>query len=274
MVLRSPPAIEALNAQEVLVSGQGLREGVVYDAMGEPGPATRRGDPARPRSARWPPASPRGTRARWAEGRVSVARPSPGRRPGAQGWPGVPGAARRGRRSLDVGRSVDYYRRFEHTADMLVRASDLVGFTHRKLALLAAVVRQAGDREDARPGLPAAAGHPRRQRTRGPGELPCWPWPTRSNNGSRRAAKAAVRCEVRGRTVVLDAPILDDPSRRDASSPPVGSCRVFGKRLEIQPDGRSTTMAEDPTFPGSCSSSRASTARARAPSSTCSASGW
>ena len=45
---------------------------------------------------------------------------------------------------LDIGRSIDYYRRYEHTADILTE-SDLAGFSHRKLALLAAVIRQAGD---------------------------------------------------------------------------------------------------------------------------------
>src|SRR5439155_10309684 len=45
---------------------------------------------------------------------------------------------------LDIGRNIDYYRRYEHTADILTE-SDLAGFSHRKLALLAAVVRQAGD---------------------------------------------------------------------------------------------------------------------------------
>src|SRR5204863_4087912 len=45
---------------------------------------------------------------------------------------------------LDVGRSVDYYRRHRHAADILIEA-DLVGFSHRELALLAAIIRSAGN---------------------------------------------------------------------------------------------------------------------------------
>src|SRR6185312_9186123 len=45
---------------------------------------------------------------------------------------------------LDIGRSVDYYRRHRHAADILIEA-DLVGFSHRELAFLAAVIRAAGD---------------------------------------------------------------------------------------------------------------------------------
>jgi exopolyphosphatase/guanosine-5'-triphosphate,3'-diphosphate pyrophosphatase len=52
-------------------------------------------------------------------------------------------------RILDVGRSVGYFDRHEHVAD-LVLATDLDGFSHRAIALLSAVVRAAGD-EDARP---------------------------------------------------------------------------------------------------------------------------
>jgi len=52
-------------------------------------------------------------------------------------------------RILDVGRSVGYFDRHEHVAD-LVLATDLDGFSHRGIALLSAVVRAAGD-EDVRP---------------------------------------------------------------------------------------------------------------------------
>ncbi len=50
---------------------------------------------------------------------------------------------------LDIGRSVDFFERHEHVAD-IVLATDLNGFTHRGVALLSAVLRQAGD-EDASP---------------------------------------------------------------------------------------------------------------------------
>jgi exopolyphosphatase/pppGpp-phosphohydrolase len=43
-----------------------------------------------------------------------------------------------------VGRSIDFFDRHEHVAD-IVLATDLLGFSHRGIALLSAVVRGAGD---------------------------------------------------------------------------------------------------------------------------------
>jgi exopolyphosphatase/guanosine-5'-triphosphate,3'-diphosphate pyrophosphatase len=45
---------------------------------------------------------------------------------------------------LDIGRSIDFFDRHEHVAD-IVLATDLLGFSHREIALLSAVVRSAGD---------------------------------------------------------------------------------------------------------------------------------
>jgi exopolyphosphatase / guanosine-5'-triphosphate,3'-diphosphate pyrophosphatase len=45
---------------------------------------------------------------------------------------------------LDVGRAIDYYRRFEHAA-MIVTAADLGGFSHEDLGILTAILRQADD---------------------------------------------------------------------------------------------------------------------------------
>lgn len=50
---------------------------------------------------------------------------------------------------LDVGRAIDYYDRFAHAA-MIATAADLAGFTHAKLGLVVAILRQADD--DARLG--------------------------------------------------------------------------------------------------------------------------
>jgi exopolyphosphatase/guanosine-5'-triphosphate,3'-diphosphate pyrophosphatase len=52
---------------------------------------------------------------------------------------------------LDAGRSVDYYNRWEHAADIVLSA-DLRGFSHHSIALLAAVISRAGrDRVSLRP---------------------------------------------------------------------------------------------------------------------------
>jgi exopolyphosphatase/guanosine-5'-triphosphate,3'-diphosphate pyrophosphatase len=58
-------------------------------------------------------------------------------------------AVRHGARVLDIGRAVDFFDRHQHAAD-LVMTADLDGFTHRDIALLALVLRSAGD-EDADP---------------------------------------------------------------------------------------------------------------------------
>lgn len=44
---------------------------------------------------------------------------------------------------LDVGKAIDYYERYEHTA-MIVTTADLAAFPHRSLGVLAAILRYAG----------------------------------------------------------------------------------------------------------------------------------
>jgi exopolyphosphatase/guanosine-5'-triphosphate,3'-diphosphate pyrophosphatase len=144
-------AIETLlgevGAAHVRVSGQGVREGLAFSLLGGavPSPAE-----VRERSV----ASLTGRFAGWdashAERRAAVAETL---------WNAlVPGAApeirealRHGARVLDVGRAVDFFGRHEHAADFVL-ASDLDGFTHRDIALLAMVVRSAGD-QDADPTI-------------------------------------------------------------------------------------------------------------------------
>ena len=50
---------------------------------------------------------------------------------------------------LDIGRSIDYFDRHAHVAD-IVLATDLSGFSHRQVALLSAIVRNAGDEDSGR----------------------------------------------------------------------------------------------------------------------------
>ena len=54
---------------------------------------------------------------------------------------------------LDVGRSVDYYQRWEHAAAIVI-AADLRGFTHRRIALLSATISGGGG---GRPGIRGCA---------------------------------------------------------------------------------------------------------------------
>ena len=58
-------------------------------------------------------------------------------------------------RVLDIGRSLDVVNRHEHVADILL-TTELNGFTHEDLALASAVVRRAGDRHADVRALPTA----------------------------------------------------------------------------------------------------------------------
>src|SRR4029453_15957462 len=48
---------------------------------------------------------------------------------------------------LDIGRSIDFFDRYEHVADIAL-ATDLLGFSHRGGALLSALVPNAGDENE------------------------------------------------------------------------------------------------------------------------------
>ena len=138
-------AFEALGASELVVSGQGLREGVAYEEFAHTMPTTaavRRASLAAiaSRFTSWD-----GERARR---RTRLALELwDAMRPGAEGE--IREALEHAATILDVGRTVDYYRRWEHAAEIVVSA-DLHGFSHRSIALIAALIVRAGNR---RPSL-------------------------------------------------------------------------------------------------------------------------
>jgi len=138
-VLVVQTVVESLGAGDVTVSGQGLREGVVYEEFARymPSPAAvRRASIAAiaSRFTTWD-----GDRARR---RARVA--------GALWDVMLPGASEELRDALeqaatilDVGRSVDYYRRWDHAAEIVVSA-DLHGFSHRSIGMMASLIVRAG----------------------------------------------------------------------------------------------------------------------------------
>ena len=65
---------------------------------------------------------------------------------------------------MDIGRSVDFFDRHEHAA-RIVLATEVFGFSHREIALTAAVIAAAGDEDEVGKALsPARAeGRPRRR---------------------------------------------------------------------------------------------------------------
>ena len=219
--------LEHVGAAELTVSSQGLREGLAFDEVGlreTPVEEVRRASilAVASRFSTWDP-----DRARR---RATVAR-SILRSVDPEAGPNVHERLNQAASLLDIGRSVDYYRRYQHTADMITEA-DLDGFSHRKLALLSAVVRHAGDE-----GMSVSRYRPlvgpddRLQLARSATVLAL------ADEIEHRLPpdqRGEVHCTVQGKRVMLEAPVFD-PWRREALA---GRFRVaFGKRLLIQSDG-------------------------------------
>lgn len=134
--------IELIEAREVIVSGQGVREGLVLGGHEKALP---------------PPAAVREASVAALASRFVVWNKSTADRRVAVAdllhktlEPGAPAelreALRHAARLLDIGRSVDFFDRHEHAADMAIE-TDLAGFSHRDLALVSSVLRHAGDED-------------------------------------------------------------------------------------------------------------------------------
>ena len=125
-----------LGAEELTVSGQGLREGIAYDRLGiatAPAEDIRRGsvEALVARFTQWQ--SERAVRrAAIASAIIDGVLPDAS----AELLEMLSHAAK----ILDVGLSVDYYNREAHAADVAI-ASDLAGFSHRQLAIVSALIR-------------------------------------------------------------------------------------------------------------------------------------
>jgi len=133
--------LDYLGATEVLVSGQGVREGLAVSLLDiGVGPVAKLKeaslDSLASRFDGWDAGS--------ADRRRMIARQL------LRGM--VPEAPRRIGEAvlqaawlLDIGRTLDFFDRHEHTAEMLL-ATELDGFSHHEIALIAGLVRLAGDR--------------------------------------------------------------------------------------------------------------------------------
>jgi exopolyphosphatase/guanosine-5'-triphosphate,3'-diphosphate pyrophosphatase len=135
--------VDVLGAEEILVSGQGVREGLALGLSREtlePSAAVRRTSllALARRFSGW--SSDRADRRAAAAGALRAAL-----LPWAAGE--MEETVDHAARVLDIGRTVDFFDRHEHVAD-LVLATDLAGFSHRQVALLAALVAAAGEDEE------------------------------------------------------------------------------------------------------------------------------
>jgi exopolyphosphatase/guanosine-5'-triphosphate,3'-diphosphate pyrophosphatase len=215
--------METLGADEIIVSGRGLREGLAFDSIGAhlPSPQSVRRSSIAALASRF---------SSWDRGRAErraaiAARLLLALEPAA--GPSQEERLDHAATVLDVGRSIDFYRRHEHTADILV-ASDLAGFTHRKLAWLAAIVRQAGDEDmSVRLYRPLLGPDDAEPVARAGAILDI------ADEIEHRVApgrRLPVSCEVRGREVHLAAPIFDVARRARLDA---RFRRVFHRRLVV-----------------------------------------
>jgi exopolyphosphatase/guanosine-5'-triphosphate,3'-diphosphate pyrophosphatase len=130
--------MECVGAGAVLVSGQGVREGLALSLLGGRVASAREVrdasvDALLSRFAAWEP-EPAERRRRLVAAFLEALMP--------EAEPELAEALGHAARALDIGRSIDFYDRYEHVAE-IVLASELLGFSHRQLALLAGVVRAA-----------------------------------------------------------------------------------------------------------------------------------
>jgi exopolyphosphatase / guanosine-5'-triphosphate,3'-diphosphate pyrophosphatase len=131
--------IEELGAPELVVSGQGLREGVAFEQLSGRLPSTgavREASVAAlaARFTTWD--ASRARRRRLLAARMlDLLSPEAGDE--------MRETLDHAATVIDTGRSVDYYQRWQFAADIVV-AADLRGFTHRSIALLSAVIARAG----------------------------------------------------------------------------------------------------------------------------------
>jgi exopolyphosphatase/guanosine-5'-triphosphate,3'-diphosphate pyrophosphatase len=149
--------VETVEGAALLVSGQGVREGIAYSMIARTvpdAPAVRR-QSVTALTARF---------SAW-DGPTAARRLAVAAQLGAAllagSAPELAEAAEHAACVLDIGRSVDFFDRHQHAAD-IVLATELDGFSHREVALLSAVLRAARDEDaDLRPLAPILKGEDR-----------------------------------------------------------------------------------------------------------------
>ncbi len=219
--------MERVDAHAIHVSGQGVREGLAYSLLSEGVPPTRAVREASIASltsqfASWD-ADSATRRASVAISLLKALEP----RATSQIQEALAHAAR----VLDIGRSIDFFNRHEHVADIVV-AADLNGFSHREIALFAAIVR--GARAGGSPTKPYDPLLKREDRL--PIERAATLLALADDIEERcpPGASVALRCQARGKEVVVSVPALAGWRPRD-----IGSQfeRTFGRTLVVKPGG-------------------------------------
>ncbi len=215
--------MELVRAQQVVVSGQGVREGIAQSVLKMRVASERdvkevslaslasRFDSWHPEAA--------------ARRRATAATLLRSLEPGADA--ALAQALDRGARLLDIGTSLDFFERHEHVADMLL-ATELDGFTHEEIALVSGLVRLAGDRHaDLEPLSPLVTEEDRARLDRGAVVLAL------ADAIERRCPRGqpiAVSCAV-GRVVTVSVPLLSAWHSRELGP---RFERAFGKALVVK----------------------------------------
>jgi exopolyphosphatase / guanosine-5'-triphosphate,3'-diphosphate pyrophosphatase len=211
-----------VRAKRILVSGQGVREGIVLGLL-----KMAIGSPETVKEASLASLVSRfdGWRPEAASRRRSVAselqRALEPRAPRS-----LVMALDHAARVLDIGRSLDVVNRHEHVADILLSA-DLNGFAHNELALVLAIVRRAGDRHaDVLPGLSRDALDP------GLVDRAAIILALADEIEARcpRGSRIAIDCRI-GRNVTLSVPLLPSWLAKDLD---LRFERAFGRSLIVR----------------------------------------
>jgi exopolyphosphatase/guanosine-5'-triphosphate,3'-diphosphate pyrophosphatase len=220
--------MEALGADQVVVSGEGVREGLARSLARESLEATE--------TVRWFSLEALASRFfGWSEERARRREALAAALHEALD-PGAPGEAAealgQAARILDIGRTVDFFDRHEHVADLLL-ATDLGGFSHRQVALLATIVRQAGDENaPSRSLAPLVTRKDRAAVERAAVLL------TLADEITERCApgsSSALQCHVRGGEVVVAVPALASWGVRGLAE---RFQAAFGRRLRVVPGAK------------------------------------
>ena len=219
--------VETVEAAAILVSGQGVREGIAYSLMAPtvPDGPTVRCESIAALTARF---------SAW-DGDVAARRESVAGQLAAGLLSAEPAelaeSVGHAARVLDIGRSVDFFDRYQHAAD-IVLATELDGFSHREMALLSAILRTARDEDaDLRALSPILKGE-----ERGAIERAALVLAVADDIEERcpRGAAIELRCTVTREEIRLDVPALAGWRPRGLDD---RCARTFGRRLVVLAGG-------------------------------------
>ena len=219
---------EAVGAQAILISGQGVREGLAASLFGDGVSSARE---VRAASVASLALRFDGWRAAAADRREHVTRALlSALDPGASAE--IEEALLHAARLLDIGRSIDFFDRHRHAAE-IVRGAAMDGFSHREIALLAAVLRGSRQRTvDVEPYAPLLG-----KQDRAPIERAAVVLALADDIEERcpPGVPIGVRCSLGKRALGVSVPALLAwrPRALDQRFE-----KVFGRRLDVVPGAR------------------------------------